>query len=80
LKRLNGVKKRSQKRDALKRPKTPSQTHIQTHSQTHSQTRGQTHGQTHSQASLNAQKTHYQRVFLWGLKIPGQKVLKAQQF
>ena len=38
--------------------------------QTHSQTHSQTHGQTHSQASLNPQKTHFQRVFLWRLKNP----------
>jgi hypothetical protein len=74
LKRLNGVKKRRQKQDGLKRPKTPTQTHCQTHSQTHSQTSGQTRGQTQIKADLNTQKTHFERVYLWRLKKPGSIV------
>ena len=71
MKRLNGVKKRRQKRDGLKRPKTHSQTHSQTRGQTHSQKRGQTRGQTQIQAGLNAQETHLERVYPWRLKKPG---------
>ena len=58
MKRLNGVKKRRQKQDGLKRPKTPTQTH----SQTYSQTRGQARGQTQIKAGLNAQKTHFELI------------------
>jgi len=57
LKCLNGVKKRRQKRNGLKRPKTPTQTHSQTH--------GQTRGQTQIQAGLNAQGTHFEPVYSW---------------
>ena len=63
LKRLDGVKKRRQKRDGLKRPKTPPQTHCQTH--------GQTRGQTQIQAGLNAQETYFERVYSWRLKKRG---------
>ena len=58
MKRLNGVKKRRQKRDGLKRPKT----------------RSQTRGQTLIQAGLNAQKTHFERVYPWRLKKPGAAI------
>ena len=62
MKRLKGLKIRRQKRDGLKWPKTPSQTH----------------GQTHSQASLNAQKNHFQRGFLWRLKKTGMGNMDRQ--